>query len=61
VALVAQPAIAEERPRYLLAALAAGVPVIATPACGLPTQEGLTIIPGDDLPALVAALRANLR
>src|SRR5204863_3813816 len=38
VALVVQPAIAEERPRYLLAALAADVPVIAAPACGLASQ-----------------------
>ncbi len=35
VIAVVQPAIVEERPRALLAALAAGVPVIATPACGL--------------------------
>ena len=60
VAVVVQPAIAEDRPRHLLMALAAGVPVIATPACGLAAQPGLTIVPADDLGALIAALRASL-
>jgi hypothetical protein len=60
VAVVVQPAIAEDRPRHLLTALAAGVPVIATPACGLAAQPGLTIVPPDDLGALVEALRARL-
>ena len=60
VALVVQPAIAEERPRYLLAALAADVPVIAAPACGLASQDLLTIVPANDLTALIAALRASL-
>jgi hypothetical protein len=39
-------------------ALAAGVPVIATSACGLAPQAGLTIIPPDNPGALIAALRA---
>ena len=60
VAVIVQPAIAEDRPRHLLAALAADVPVIATPACGLPPQSGLTIVPAGDLDALTAALRAAL-
>jgi len=60
VAVVVQPAIAEDRPRHLLSALAAGIPVIATPACGLPAQSGLTIVPPDDLDALTEALRATL-
>lgn len=46
--LVAMPAHVEHTPRAALRALAAGIPVIATPACGL---EGLpnvhTIAPGD--------------
>jgi hypothetical protein len=57
VGAVVQPAIVEDRPRHLLAALAAGVPVIATAACGLPEQQLLTIIPESDPPALVRALR----
>jgi hypothetical protein len=57
VAAVVQPAIVEDRPRHLLAALAAGVPVIATAACGIGEQELLTIVPENDPPALIAALR----
>jgi hypothetical protein len=53
---VAQPAIVEDQPRRLLAALAAGVPVIATPACGLDPQPGLVLIPADDPAALIEAL-----
>lgn len=57
---VVQPALAEERPRLLLLALAAGVPVIATAACGITAREGLTIVPAGDASALIAALRAAL-
>jgi hypothetical protein len=57
IAAVVQPAIVEERPRYLLMALATGIPVIATAACGLAAQEGVTIIPQDDPEALIEALR----
>ncbi|HEY4472295.1 MAG TPA: VanW family protein [Stellaceae bacterium] len=60
VAAVVQPAIAEDRPRHLLSALAAGVPVIATPACGLVPRPGVTIVPPDDVDALIVALRATL-
>jgi Glycosyl transferases group 1 len=58
VAAVVQPAIVEERPRHLLSALAAGVPVIATRACGIAAHDLLTIVPADDPAALVDALRA---
>jgi hypothetical protein len=58
VAAVVQPALVEDRPRHLLVALAAGVPVIATAACGLGRRNGLTIIPEDDATALIAALVA---
>ena len=57
VAAVVQPAHVEERPRHLLAALAAGVPVIATAACGLAPQPGLTIVPPGDPRALCDAVR----
>ncbi len=60
VAAVVQPALVEEQPRLLLLALAAGVPVIATPACGIAACEGLTIVPAGDTAALVAALQATL-
>jgi hypothetical protein len=55
---VVHPALAEAAPRRLLEALAAGVPVIATAACGLAPQPGLTLVPMDDVEALVAAMRA---
>ncbi|HEV2186099.1 MAG TPA: glycosyltransferase, partial [Stellaceae bacterium] len=57
VAAVVQPAIVEERPRALLAALAAGVPVIATPACGIAAQDGVTLVPASETAALLEALR----
>ena len=60
ISVVVQPAIVEQAPRRLLAALASGVPVIATAACGLDPQPGLTIIPAADTDALVAALRTQL-
>jgi hypothetical protein len=56
VSAVVQPALLEDAPRRLLMALASGVPVIATPACGLPSQPGLTLVPPDDVPALAAVL-----
>ena len=59
VAAVVQPAVVEDNPRRLLGALAAGVPVIATPACGLDPQPGLTLIPPGNSAALTAALKGK--
>lgn len=56
-AAVVQPALVEDQPRRLLAALAVGIPVIATEACGLEPQPGLTLVPADDVGALLAALQ----
>jgi hypothetical protein len=53
-----QPALVEDQPRVLLAALAAGLPVIASLACGLDPQPGLTLVPPDDAEALIAAIRS---
>lgn len=58
VAAVVQPALVEEQPRRLLAALAAGIPVIATPACGIEPRPGLYLIPPEDTTALIDALAA---
>ena len=55
-----QPALVEDQPRRLLAALAAGIPVIATAACGLANHPGLTLVPPDDEAALTQALTAVL-
>ena len=59
VAAVVQPALAEEQPRRLLAACAAGVPVVATAACGV-GGAGVTVVPPLDAAALIAALRVVL-
>jgi hypothetical protein len=60
LAAVVLPALIEHQPRALLAALAAGIPAIATAACGLSPRPGLTIIPEDDAAALRAALQATI-
>jgi hypothetical protein len=60
VTAVVQPALLEDAPRKLLQALASGVPVIATPACGLPPQIGLRLVPADNVVALIAALRQTI-
>lgn len=57
---VVLPAIVEHRPATLLRALAAGLPVIATEACGLPPQPGLTLIPPCDPQALRTAIAAAM-
>ena len=54
------PAIVEHRPATLLRALAAGLPVIATGACGLPPQPGLTLIEPCDAVGLREAIRSLL-
>jgi hypothetical protein len=56
VAVVVQPALVQDAPRRLLEALAAGVPVIASPACGLDPQAGLSLVAPDDPDALTEAL-----
>jgi len=58
VAAVVQPALVEEQPRRLLRALAAGIPVIATPACGIEPRPGLSLVSAGDTAALIAALAA---
>jgi hypothetical protein len=59
-AVVVLPAWVEHRPNRLLEALAAGLPVIATKACGLDAREGVTIVPEGDVDSLVSALRQAL-
>jgi hypothetical protein len=60
VSAVVQPAWVEERPRRLLQALSAGIPVIATSACGISSQTGLTLIAPGSPGALQAALESVL-
>jgi glycosyltransferase involved in cell wall biosynthesis len=61
VAAVVQPALVEERPRHLLAALAAGIPIVATEACGIAAAPGVTIVPAGNTQALIAALSTVLK
>lgn len=60
VAAVVQPAFVEERPRRLLEAVAAGVPVIATAACGIGERPGVTLVPAGDAGALKQAIESVL-
>jgi len=58
--LVLLPAFVEHHPRALLLALAAGIPVVASPACGLGPRAGLIEVPPGDLDSLAAAIRDSL-
>ncbi len=59
-AAMVQPALIEDQPRRLLAALAAGIPAIATPACGIAPRPGLALVPAGDPDALIRSLRETL-
>ena len=59
-AVVVLPAFVEHRPRRLLAAIAQGIPVIATPQCGLGDMPGVTEVPAGDAQALADALEQVL-
>ncbi len=56
VGLVILPAHVEHKPRFLLRAIACGIPVIATEACGLGEMVGVTIISVGDIDALRSAI-----
>lgn len=56
VAAVVHPALFESWPRLHLHALALGIPVIATEACGLEEGGGVTLVPFNDEEALVRAV-----
>lgn len=56
------PAYIEHRPQVLLKALAAGIPVVATTACGVAERPGLTLVAPGDVSALkVAVMNALIR
>ena len=54
---VALPAWVEHEPRVLIAAIARGIPVIATAACGLGGLHGWSEVPAGDVDALRVALK----
>ncbi|MEY2927931.1 MAG: hypothetical protein RL367_2408 [Pseudomonadota bacterium] len=60
VDLVVLPAHIEHAPRKLLEALAAGIPVVASRACGLPPDAGQIEVAAGDLAGLVAACQMAL-
>lgn len=59
--LVVLPAHIEHQPRILLAAVAAGVPVIASQACGLARVAGVREVEAGDVDGLRAQLRHALK
>jgi hypothetical protein len=60
VDLVVLPAHIEHAPRMLLQALERGIPVVASAACGLPSDAGHIEIPAGDMALLTSACRAAL-
>jgi glycosyltransferase involved in cell wall biosynthesis len=56
-AAVVLPAFVEHKPRRLLEAVARGVPVIASPACGLGNIRGVTIVEAGNVDALRAEIK----
>ncbi|HQU93133.1 MAG TPA: VanW family protein [Pyrinomonadaceae bacterium] len=58
--LVVLPAFVEHKPRRLLAAAAAGIPVIASPECGVSNVNGVTVVGSGDAEALVVAIGQQL-
>jgi len=58
--VVALPAYAEHAPRGLLAAVAHGIPLVASPECGLPPSLGAIEVRAGDATGLIAALRRAL-
>jgi glycosyltransferase involved in cell wall biosynthesis len=59
LACVIAPFYVEHQPRLLLKALALGIPVVASPACGLPAQLGLTLIEPDDEAAWIEQIKIH--
>lgn len=58
--LVVLPAFVEHKPRRLLEALARGVPVVASPECGLGDIEGVREVAAGDADALCEAIEQSL-
>jgi hypothetical protein len=58
IGLVVLPAFIEHQPRVLLQAVACGLPVVASSACGLQNLKGVTTIATGDAQALTKAIEA---
>jgi hypothetical protein len=59
--LVVLPAHVEHRPRRLLTAAANGIPVVATPNCGVEHGDGVIVVPAGDIEQLRRAIEGILR
>jgi len=57
--LIVQPSFVEDQPRTLLKALSHGCTVIATPACGLPSQDRLIFTAAGEVGELEAAIQSH--
>lgn len=55
-AVIVLPAWLEDQPRRLLQAVAAGIPIVATDACGLEGLQGVSIVPPGQVEALQDAV-----
>jgi hypothetical protein len=60
IGLIVYPTYIEHQPRVLLKAIALGVPIITTSACGLTKLDNLTIIPIGDYDALKQSVKKYL-
>jgi VanW like protein len=61
IGAVVLPAYVEHRPRMLLSAIARGIPVIASAACGLHDLPGVVIVPTGDDQALATAIKEQIQ
>ncbi len=61
IGLVVLPAFIENQPRILLKAIARGIPVIASSACGLGNRNGVTTIDAGNTLELITALEVFLK
>ncbi len=61
IGAVVLPAYVEHRPRMLLSAIARGIPVIASEACGLHHLPGVVTVPTGDDQALATAIKAEIQ
>jgi hypothetical protein len=61
IGLIVYPTYIEHQPRQLLKALAAGIPVITTTACGLSPAENLVILPMGDYESLKHAVQQEMQ
>lgn len=60
IGLVVYPAYIEHSPQLLLKAIALGIPVITTTACGIPAAHNVTVVPTGNYDALKVAVGQHM-